>query len=117
MNEAPENFKTPSQRLFENVVNNNDEFIDDLEAASDLAALREVLAKHTYVDPYSDRYFYHVTDPGTDKEDIWPHFVFELDEVLAEFQLNPPTEAEKIDSKVKHPYLNEAVKRILKFNE
>ncbi len=113
MNESPENYKTPSQRLFENVIKDNDEFISDLEGAEDLSALRKVLESHTRVDPCGDHYFYHITDAGTEDVDIHPHFVFEFDELLAEFEKDAPTEAEEIDMKIPHPELNKAVKRVL----
>jgi hypothetical protein len=107
--------KTPQERLKENVIRGNEEFLLDLETATSIDDLIGVLQKHVYVEDGEHIVF----EVGQDEEgnpDLTQSFLEEeLISALITFKNDPPTDAQSIDEWFDHKDIAVALKRIYNF--
>jgi hypothetical protein len=108
------NEKTPQERLKENVIRGNEEFVLDLEGVASLDEIIEILDKHTYVEE-GEHLVFEVGHDEDGNPDLTQAFsVEELKNALKTFRDDPPSDALSVDEWFDHRDINAAVKRIFK---
>lgn len=107
------NEKTSQERLKENVIRGNEEFLLDLENAQSIDDVIVIVQNHTYVENGEQLIF----EVGTDEEgnpDMTQAFpVDEFISTLTTLKNDPPTDALAVDEWIDHKDINATLKRVL----